>query len=86
MSSQKVDLITLDIIRDSLLAIGEEMFIAVARTSKSPIIYECLDFASGITDRNGRLLTQGNGACGFLGMLTSLANSVIEKYANKGDL
>ena len=86
MSSQKVDLITLDIIRDSLLAIGEEMFIAVARTSKSPIIYECLDFASGITDRNGRLLTQGNGACGFLGMLTSLANSVIEKYAKKGDL
>lgn len=86
MSGKNVDLITLDIIRDSLLAIGEEMFIAVARTSKSPIIYECLDFASGITDRNGRLLTQGNGACGFLGMLTSLVNSVIEKYTKKGDL
>lgn len=86
MSSKNVDLITLDIIRDSLLAIGEEMFIAVARTSKSPIIYECLDFASGITDKNGRLLTQGNGACGFLGMLTSLVNSVIEKYAKKGNL
>jgi N-methylhydantoinase B len=86
MSSKNVDLITLDIIRDSMLAIGEEMFIAVARTSKSPIIYECLDFASGITDKNGRLLTQGNGACGFLGMLTSLVNSVIEKYTKKGKL
>jgi N-methylhydantoinase B len=83
---ENVDLITLDIIRDSLLAIGEEMFIAVARTSKSPIIYETLDFASGITDKKGRLLTQGNGACGFLGMLTSLVHSVIEKYAEKGDL
>ena len=86
MSSKKVDLITLDIIRDSLLAIGEEMFIAVARTSKSPIIYETLDFASGITDKKGRLLTQGNGACGFLGMLTSLVHSVIEKYTEKGNL
>ncbi|WP_251492532.1 hydantoinase B/oxoprolinase family protein [Otoolea muris] len=86
MGKKNVDLITLDIIRDSLLAIGEEMFIAVARTSKSPIIYECLDFASGITDKNGRLLTQGNGACGFLGMLTSLAHSVVEKYAKTGNL
>lgn len=86
MKNKNVDLITLDIIRDSLLAIGEEMFVAVTRTSKSPIIYECLDFASGITDKKGRLLTQGNGACGFLGMLTSLVHSVIVKYAEKGDL
>ena len=86
MKNRNVDLITLDIIRDSLLAIGEEMFVAVTRTSKSPIIYECLDFASGITDKKGRLLTQGNGACGFLGMLTSLVHSVIVKYAEKGDL
>lgn len=86
MSGKTTDLITLDIIRDSLLAIGEEMFIAVARTSKSPIIYETLDFASGITDKYGRLLTQGNGACGFLGMLTSLVRSVIDKYAKAGNL
>jgi N-methylhydantoinase B len=86
MNNKNVDLITLDIIRDSLLAIGEEMFIAVARTSKSPIIYECLDFASGITDKDGRLLTQGNGACGFLGMLSSLVHSVITKFAEKGDM
>lgn len=86
MSNKNVDLITLDIIRDSLLAIGEEMFIAVARTSKSPIIYETLDFASGITDKKGRLLTQGNGACGFLGMLTSLVRAVIEKYTKTGNL
>ncbi len=86
MKKQKVDLITLDIIKDSLQAIGEEMFLAVARTSKSPIIYEVLDFASGLTDDKGRLLTQGNGAAGFLGMLTTMVKEVIEKYTLKGNL
>ena len=65
-----VDLFTLDIVRDSLLAIGEEMFVALARTSMSPIIYEVLDYASGLTDAKGNLLTQGNGATGFIGILT----------------
>ncbi|MDQ7094809.1 hydantoinase B/oxoprolinase family protein [Desulfosporosinus sp. PR] len=90
MSEQKTDvvtdLITLDIIKDSLQAIGEEMFYSVARTSKSPIIYEVLDFASGLTDEQGRLLTQGNGVAGFLGMLSSMVKEVIEKYTSKGNL
>ena len=80
------DLITLDIIKDSLQAIGEEMFYSVARTSQSPIIYEVLDFASGLTDEQGRLLTQGNGVAGFLGMLSSMVKEVIEKFTSKGNL
>ena len=62
------------------------MFLSVARTSKSPIIYEVLDFASAITDDQGRLLTQGNGVAGFLGMLSSMVREVIARYASKGKL
>lgn len=86
MSANHSDVITLDIIKDALHAIGEEMFISVARTSKSPIIYEVLDYASGLTDASGRLLTQGNGATGFLGMLSSIIRDVIEKFTNNGNL
>jgi N-methylhydantoinase B len=86
MAEKKVDVITLDIIKDSLQAIGEEMFLSVARTSKSPIIYEVLDFASAITDDQGRLLTQGNGVAGFLGMLSSMVREVIAKYTSKDKL
>lgn len=46
----KLDPFTLEIVKDSLLAAGDEMFIALARTSMSPIIYEVLDYASGLTD------------------------------------
>lgn len=47
---------TSDIIQDSLISIGEAMFETIQRTSMSPIIYEALDYAVGITDGEGKLL------------------------------
>lgn len=81
-----VDPITLDIVKDSLIAIGEEMFVALARTSMSPIIYEVLDYATGLTDAKGNLLTQGNGVTGFIGMLSFMVKETLEKFGSKGDL
>ncbi|RFU66866.1 hydantoinase B/oxoprolinase family protein [Peribacillus saganii] len=82
----KVDPFTLDIVKDSLVAIGEEMFYALARTSMSPIIYEVLDYASGLTDAKGQLLTQGNGVTGFIGMLSFMVRETLERYNKAGDL
>ncbi|WP_003541506.1 hydantoinase B/oxoprolinase family protein [Desulfotomaculum nigrificans] len=82
--NQPIDAFTLDIVKDSLIAIGEEMFYALARTSMSPIIYEVLDYASGLTDVNGQLLTQGNGATGFIGLLTFMVKETINKYGKDG--
>lgn len=85
-TSGKVNPFTLDIIKDSLYAIGEEMFISVARTSKSPVIYEVLDFASALTDEKGNLLTQGNGVTGFIGLLSSMVKDVIAKFGENHNL
>lgn len=76
----KLDPFTLEIVKDSLLAAGDEMFIALARTSMSPIIYEVLDYASGLTDAEGNLLTQGNGVTGFIGMLSFMVKETLAKY------
>ncbi|MED1466889.1 hydantoinase B/oxoprolinase family protein [Bacillus salipaludis] len=84
--STKVDPFTLDIVKDSLVAIGEEMFYALARTSMSPIIYEVLDYASGLMDSKGQLLTQGNGVTGFIGMLSFMVRETLERYNKSGDL
>ena len=83
--------VTLDIVRDSLLAASNEVFYAFARTSMSPIIYETLDYASGITDGEGNLLTQGNGVCGFIGVIAPMIRAVIERCGgadklNEGDI
>jgi N-methylhydantoinase B len=77
-----IDPFTVEIVKDSLVAIGDEMFVALQRTSKSTIIYEVLDFASGLIDAKGQLITQGNGVTGFLGTLTFAVRSTLEKFAD----
>ncbi|MFF2018549.1 hydantoinase B/oxoprolinase family protein [Paenibacillus sp. NPDC058177] len=79
-----IDPFTREIVKDSLVAIGEEMFYSLARTSMSPIIYEVLDFASGLTDAQGQLLTQGNGVTGFIGMLTFMVKNALDKFGPEG--
>ncbi|MFS0644453.1 hydantoinase B/oxoprolinase family protein [Siminovitchia sp. 179-K 8D1 HS] len=86
-ASQKItDPFTLEIVKDSLLATGDEMFYALARTAMSPIIYEVLDYASGLTDSKGQLLTQGNGVTGFIGMLSFMVKETIQKFGEEGNL
>lgn len=75
--------VTLDIVRDSLIAVSNEVFYAFARTSMSPIIYETLDYASGIADAQGNLLTQGNGACGFIGLISPMIQETMHKYGTE---
>jgi N-methylhydantoinase B len=77
---------TIEIIRSSLEAIGDEMFSALQRTSMSPIIYETLDFSVGVTDARGDLITQGNGTTVFLAMIDSLVRDILAKFGSKGDI
>ena len=84
MSKQvKINPVTLDIVKDSLIAVSNEIFYAFAQTSMSPIIYETLDYASGIADAQGRLLTQGNGVTGFIGMISPMICAVVDKYGKE---
>jgi N-methylhydantoinase B len=82
--ADELDPFTIEIIKDSLNAIGEEMFVSLQRTSMSPIIYEVLDYCCGITDHRAQLLAQGNGVAGFLGTLTFAVKSVIDKFGLDG--
>ncbi len=63
------DRFTMDVLREAFFAVTDEMFESLKRTSQSPVIYEVLDFAVGLTDARGELVSQGNGIAGFLGPL-----------------
>ena len=77
---------TLEIIQDALVAAGDEMFQTLQRTSMSPIIYESLDYAVGITDIKGELLAQGNGVTAFLAALDSVVRATLEKFNGENSL
>lgn len=81
---QHTDPFTAEVIKSGLNAIGEEMFISMARSSMSPIIYEVLDYACGITDADGNVISQGNGVTLFIGVLTFSVRHVLEKFGKDG--
>lgn len=80
------DVFTSEIIKDALVATGDEMFSALARTAMSTIIYETLDFAVGLTDAKGELLTQGDGVTLFLATLDTTVQEIIGKYGEKSEI
>lgn len=79
-STRADDAFTLEILQDAFVAICDEMFETVRRTSQSTIIYEVLDLAVGLTNADGRLITQGNGVPFFLGVIDQAVGKVIEKF------
>ncbi|MGH2436169.1 MAG: hydantoinase B/oxoprolinase family protein, partial [bacterium] len=81
MGPSRFDPFTLEIIREALVAIGDEMFVALGRTSKSPIIYEVMVYACGLYDARGQILELGQGVTGFLGTLTQAVEEVRGKFA-----
>lgn len=80
------DAYTLEIIKNALVAIGDEMFAVLQRTSMSPIIYEALDFSVGLTDSRGNLIAQGQGTTVLLAMLDSFVHDILAKYGGPGDI
>jgi N-methylhydantoinase B len=81
---QKMTDFTLDIIESNLIASAEETFSAFGRASKSPVIYEVLDYAAGLTDADGLLVAQANGVPGFLGTLDLAVQDCIKKFGKDG--
>jgi len=78
------DLVEMEIVRNALIAIAEEMFTVTAKTSKSPIIYDVLDFSTGLTDAEGDVVSQATGIPLFIGMLDFNAKAALEKFGKGG--
>jgi N-methylhydantoinase B len=79
-----MDRFTMDVLREAFSAVTDEMFVSLQRTSQSPVIYEVLDFAVGLTDAGGELVSQGNGIAGFLGPLGEVARDALVKVPDLG--
>lgn len=55
-----IDPITLEIVREALYSITEEMRIVVMRSARSPLLKEAGDLSCVLTDAAGRLVAQGS--------------------------
>ena len=74
------DPFTLTIIQEHLRAAADEMFVRLGQASKSPIIYEVLDYAVALINPQGELISEAQGVPGFTGVLPFAVLSIMEKF------
>ncbi|MGE0522886.1 MAG: hydantoinase B/oxoprolinase family protein [Variibacter sp.] len=73
----EIDPVTLTVVWSTLVSITEEMGGALRRTAISEAVREGDDFATGLFDRHGRLLAQGNFTPGHLGSMPYVVDNVL---------
>ncbi|MDE0608734.1 MAG: hydantoinase B/oxoprolinase family protein [Anaerolineaceae bacterium] len=74
------DPFTLTIIQEQLQAAADESFVRLGRASKSPIIYEVLDYACALLTPQAELIAEAQGVPGFTGVLPVAVESILEKF------
>lgn len=79
-SGTGTDPITLTVIWDRLVAACSEMGSVLQRTAKSEAVAAGQDFSTGIFDREGRMIAQGNFSPGHLGAMPYAVEHVLEKF------
>ena len=80
-----MDLVTLEVIRNALPAITNEMSYLLQRTSYNMMIYEVRDYCCGLIDAEGNLLSQNMGGVShFVADLGTVIKDGIDRYGRGG--
>jgi N-methylhydantoinase B len=80
------DPVTTEVVRNALRSAAGQMRRVLMRTAFSQLIYEVLDFACGLYDRQVRLLAQAPSLAMFLGTLDSCIREAVAAAGGEGAL
>jgi len=84
-SAGKLDAVTLEVIRNALPAVANEMAADLQRTSYNMMIYEVRDFCTALIDPNGELISQNvGGVSHFVADLGVIITDGMRRYGAKG--
>lgn len=79
-AGKEVDPITLTVVWNKLISITDEMGGALRRTAFSEAVREGEDFSTGLFDRHGRLVAQGNFTPGHLGAMPYVVQHLLKQF------
>jgi N-methylhydantoinase A len=86
VGGEAADAVTTEVIRYALLSAAGQIRRVLMRTAFSQIIYEIVDFAAGLFDRDGRLLAQAPSLAAFLGTLDLCTKAAVEAVGGSESL
>src|SRR5277367_3825599 len=80
-----LDAVTLEVIRNALPAIANEMAADLQRTSYNMMIYEVRDFCTALIDTKGELISQNvGGVSHFVADLGVIVTDAMARFGEKG--
>jgi N-methylhydantoinase B len=80
-----LDPVTLEVIRNALPAISDEMSVDLQRTSYNMMIYEVRDYCTALLDPDGKLISQNiGGVSHFVADLGVVISSGVARYGRDG--
>ncbi|MEE8531427.1 MAG: hydantoinase B/oxoprolinase family protein, partial [Hyphomicrobium sp.] len=74
-----IDPFTLEVIRNALAAIAEEMSLVVMRSARSPLLREAGDLSSALTDASGELIAQGRDIPMHMGVMSFTVKEFLKR-------
>src|SRR5499426_889724 len=74
------DPIALELFKNALFAIADEMALTIVRTSYSGVIKDNMDFSTAFCDARGKLVAQGLTLPGHLGSIPTALEAVMRRY------
>src|ERR1700704_974327 len=83
--TMKLDAVTLEVLRNALPAVANEMAADLQRTSYNMMIYEVRDYCTALLDTNGELISQNvGGVSHFVADLGVLVTDGMQRYGADG--
>ncbi|RMF91449.1 MAG: hydantoinase B/oxoprolinase family protein, partial [Nitrospinota bacterium] len=80
VEQSRVDPITLELIKNALQSIVDEMALTVVRTAHSGVIKDVMDFSTGFCTASGEMIAQGLTLPLHLGAIPDAMTAVLRKY------
>jgi len=76
------DPITLEVVRNALSSIADEMALVIIRTAYSAIVRDSMDYSTGLCDRHGQVIAHGLTMALHLGSFPEAMAALIREYGN----
>src|SRR5437868_10008053 len=76
----RIDPITLEVVKNALSSVADEMALMVMRSAYSPVVRDTMDYSTALCDRHGQVIAQGLTLAVQLGTFPTAMQYVLEEY------
>ena len=80
MTADRIDPVTLEVIKNALASVADEMALVVMRSAYSPVVRDTMDYSTALCDRDGELVAQGLTLAVQLGTFPTIMRHVREHF------